>query len=234
MARALVSLSAAIVLAASCGGDTVPRSGRGDDTPATTASAPPVTTPPAFESRVEAIPDAGRLSASWRPGCPVPIEDLRLLTLDYWGFDGAEHRGELVVHAQQADAIVGVFRMLFESRFPIERMELVDAFGGDDNASMAANNTAGFNCREVADQPGVWSLHAYGLAVDINPLVNPYVLGPDDVRPPGGVAYLDRSQNAPGLIRNGDVVVSAFAAIGWEWGGAWSSPDYQHFSLSGR
>jgi hypothetical protein len=234
MARALALLAVAVVLATACGGEAHDQQGTRDRAPTTVPDAAPVTAPPTFESRVEAIPAAGRLSASWRPGCPVPIEDLRLLTLDHWGFDGAEHHGELVVHAQQADAVVGVFRTLFENRFPIERMELVDAFGGDDNASMAANNTSGFNCREVADQPGVWSLHAYGVAVDINPLLNPYVLGPDDVRPPEGVAYLDRSRDAPGLIRNGDVAVSAFAAIGWEWGGAWASPDYQHFSFNGR
>ncbi|HUF83416.1 MAG TPA: M15 family metallopeptidase [Acidimicrobiia bacterium] len=193
-----------------------------------------MTAAPTFDGRVEGVPDAARLHASWRPGCPVALEDLRLLSLDHWGYDGAERRGELVVHADHAEAIVSVFGALFEARFPIERMELVDAFGADDDAVMAANDTSGFNCREVVGRPGVWSQHASGLAIDINPRVNPYVLSPDDVRPPEGAGYLDRTQDAAGLIRAGDVVVAAFAAIGWEWGGTWDMPDYQHFSATGN
>jgi hypothetical protein len=195
---------------------------------------PPVTAPPTFDGRIAGVPDATRLHASWRPGCPVQLGELRLLSLDHWGYDDAEHRGELVVHADHADAVIGVFRTLFEARFPIERMELVDAFGADDDAVMGANATSGFNCREVVGRPWVWSQHAFGLAIDVNPLVNPYVLSPDDVRPPEGVAYLDRAQDTPGLIRDGDVVVEAFAAIGWEWGGRWDMPDYQHFSATGN
>jgi hypothetical protein len=236
--RVLVVLALGL-LAVSCAGDGTDDRGRPARTTAAATTSPPsttpaVTAPPTFDGRVEGTPDAARLHSSWRPGCPVPLEDLRLLALDHWGFDGAEHRGELVVHADHAEAVVGVFRTLFEARFPIERMELVDAFGGDDDATMAANNTSGFNCREVVGRPGVWSQHAFGLAIDINPLVNPYVLAPDDVRPPAGVAYLDRAQDALGLIRGGDVVVGAFAAIGWEWGGTWDMPDYQHFSARGN
>jgi hypothetical protein len=227
------------LLAVSCAGNgDDERAGRTRPTTAVATSspstAPAVTAAPTFDGRVEGVPDAARLHASWRPGCPVALEDLRLLSLDHWGYDGTEHRGELVVHADHADAVVGAFRSLFEARFPIERMELVDAFGGDDDAVMAANVTSGFNCREVVGRPGVWSQHASGLAIDVNPLVNPYVLSPDDVRPPAGAAYLDRSVDAAGLIRDGDVVVAAFAAIGWEWGGGWTMPDYQHFSATGR
>jgi D-alanyl-D-alanine carboxypeptidase len=236
--RVLAAL-ALVLLAVSCTGDGTDDRGRPGRTIEAATTSPPstasaVTAPPTFDGRVEGTPDAGRLHASWRPGCPVSLEDLRLLTLDHWGFDGAEHRGELVVRADHAEAVVGVFRTLFEARFSIERMERVDAFGGDDDATMAANNTSAFNCREVVGRPGVWSQHAFGLAIDINPLVNPYVLAPDDVRPPAGVAYLDRTQDAVGLIRGGDVVVSAFSAIGWEWGGTWDMPDYQHFSATGR
>jgi D-alanyl-D-alanine carboxypeptidase len=196
--------------------------------PATTvASAPPV-----FDGTVAPL-DAARVTASWRPGCPVPFEDLRLLAIDHWGYDGAEHRGELVVHAEYADAILQVFRTLYDARFPVERVELVDVYGGDDFASTAANNTAAFNCRWVVGRPGVWSEHAYGRAIDVNPLVNPYAGDPRVSAPELG-RYLDRSAAAPGMIQPGDVVVQAFAAIGWEWGGAWSSPDYQHFSATGR
>jgi poly-gamma-glutamate synthesis protein (capsule biosynthesis protein) len=174
------------------------------------------------------------MTSSWRPGCPVPLEDLRLVTLDYWGYDGSEHRGELVVHADHADGLVRVFALLFEDHFPIEQMQLIDAFGGDDHASTLANNTAAFNCRWVVGSPGVWSEHAYGRAIDVNPRVNPYTLD-DRVQQHTALApFLDRSQSAPGMIRADDAVVAAFAAIGWQWGGTWSYPDYQHFSATGH
>jgi len=236
--RTLALLAAGLLVVSCAGGsdDAGTRRPRPTTPPITSSASAgsPVTAPSTFDGRVEGVPAATRLHSSWRPGCPVPLEDLRLLTLDHWGFDGTEQQGELVVHADHAEAVVGVFRALFEARFPIERMELVDAFGADDDAVMAANDTSGFNCREVVGRPGVWSQHASGLAIDINPLVNPYVLGPDDVRPPEGVAYLDRARDAAGLIRDDDVVVAAFAAIGWEWGGLWDMPDYQHFSATGR
>ena len=163
----------------------------------------------------------------------MPLGDLRLLTLTFWGYDGAAHRGELVVHADQAPRVVGAFRTLFDARFPIERMELVDAYGGDDHASTLANNTAAFNCRAVVGNPGSWSEHAFGRAIDVNPRVNPYLLDPH-VRDPEFAPYIDRSVDAPGMIRPGDAAVQAFAAEGWQWGGAWSPADYQHFSATGR
>jgi len=204
--------------------------------PTTTAPAPPTTQPPpVFEGSAAVISDADRtrMTHSWRPGCPIPIEALRLVTVDHWGYDGLEHRGELVVHADYADALVGVFRRLFEVRFPIERMQLVDAFDGDDHASTLANNTAAFNCRSVVGRPGSWSEHAFGRAIDVNPRVNPYVLDPR-IQHPALARFLDRSLQDPGMIRPGDAVIDAFAAVGWQWGGVWSSPDYQHFSATGR
>jgi len=190
---------------------------------------------PVFGGRVAPIDDAtrARMVHSWRPGCPLPLVDLRLLTLDHWGYDGVEHQGELVVHAEHAEGVLDVFRRLFDARFPNERMELVDAYDGDDRASTLANNTAGFNCREVVGRPGAWSEHAFGRAIDVNPLVNPYVLDPSTVDP-AQQPYVDRPVQEPGVIRAGDGVVEAFAAIGWNWGGTWSSPDYQHFSATGR
>jgi hypothetical protein len=171
---------------------------------------------------------------SWRSGCPVAISDLRHLVLDHWGYDGRVHRGELVVHRDAVDAVTGVMRRLFALRFPIERMRMVDDYGGSDDRSMAANNTSAFNCRAVEGRPGVWSQHAYGRAIDINPLVNPYVSG-GRADPPQGQRYADRSVRAPGMIRAGDAVVRAFAAVGWGWGGYWrSGKDYQHFSSTGR
>jgi poly-gamma-glutamate synthesis protein (capsule biosynthesis protein) len=172
------------------------------------------------------------MSASWRDGCPVPFDDLRLLTLTHWGFDGAVRTGELVVHADWAEALAGVFRRLFEVGFPIERMELVDVYGADDEASMAANNSSAFNCRPVTGG-SEWSEHAYGWAIDLNPVQNPYVTRRGTVLPPAGSDFLDRRNLRMGMVT--DEVVAAFAAIGWGWGGAWSNPvDYQHFSASGR
>jgi hypothetical protein len=226
------------LLIVSCAGGTDDAGTRPRPTaPPTTSSAstgPPVTTPPTFDGRVEGIPDATRLESSWRPGCPVPLEDLRLLTLDHWGYDGVEHRGELVVHADQAEAVVEAFRRLYEARFPIERMVLVDEYGGDDAASTRANNTAGFNCRYVVGRPGAWSEHAFGRAIDVNPRVNPYLGTPGLEDDPELAQYLDRSLADVGMIRPDDAAVRAFAATGWEWGGHWSSPDYQHFSATGR
>jgi D-alanyl-D-alanine carboxypeptidase len=235
---ALVVALAAI--ACSSGGratsERAPTSSTGTAEPAPTTTPPTTAAPaPVFESAVAPIDDGtrARMPHSWRPGCPVPLDALRLVTLDHWGYDGAEHRGELAVHADHAGGLVDVFRVLFDARFPIERMQLVDVYGGDDFASTADNNTAAFNCRSVVGRPGAWSEHAYARAIDVNPLVNPY-LGDPRVNDPRLAPYLDRSTSAPGMIRPGDVVVTAFAAAGWKWGGTWPTPDYQHFSATGR
>jgi hypothetical protein len=142
-------------------------------------------------------------------------------------------RGRLVVHERHARRIRAVFKRLFEIEFPIRRMRLIDAYGGSDDRSLRANNTSAFNCRFVAGTTR-WSMHAYGLAIDINPVQNPYVAG-SRVSPPAGEEYLDRSRDAKGMIHAGDKVVRAFATAGWEWGGYWTYPkDYQHFSSNGR
>jgi D-alanyl-D-alanine carboxypeptidase len=172
--------------------------------------------------------------SSWHRGCPVGLGKLRLLEVSHWGFDGDAHRGELVIHARVADRIVKVMRSLYRHRFPIRRMKLIDAYGGDDDRSMEADNTSGFNCRFVSGRPGVWSQHAYGRAIDLNPIENPYVSG-SHVSPPAGRPYVDRSRDAKGMIHRGDHVVRAFRRAGWEWGGNWSGiSDYQHFSGNGR
>jgi hypothetical protein len=189
---------------------------------------------PRFDSRIATITPSLRASmTSWRPGCPVPVARLRLLTVDHWGFDGRERRGRLIVHAGYARGVVRVFRALHRARFRIRRMELVERYGSNDDRSMAADNTSGFNCRRVEGSSG-WSEHAYGRAIDLNPLENPYVRR-GVVSPPAGVRYLDRSRRARGMIHRGDAAVRAFAAIGWKWGGDWTSlKDYQHFSATGR
>lgn len=174
------------------------------------------------------------LPHSWRPGCPVGPSQLRLVKVPYYGFDGRWHQGELVVRTEAANAVGRTFVRLYQQHFPIRVMKRVDAYGGDDDRSMAADNTSGFNCRAAVGGSGSWSEHAYGLAVDINPVENPYVHG-GTVDPPSGKPYVQRSPTRKGMVAAGGPVVRAFAAIGWRWGGSWSSSkDYQHFSSNGR
>jgi hypothetical protein len=201
---------------------------------ATTAEGPMTTStqPPVFTSSVRTV-SAADLHASWRSGCPVGVESLRAVEVTHWGYDGLARQGTLVVAADVADAMVEIMTVLFESGFPIERMEPVDVFEGDDDASMSANNTSAFNCRPVTGGSN-WSDHSYGVAIDINPVVNPYVRR-DTVAPPEGAPYVDRDADVPGMIHEGDVVVDTFGHHGWIWGGTWSFPkDYQHFSTTGR
>lgn len=185
---------------------------------------------PAFASSVSTV-TAADLYASWRPGCPIPLDQLRAVDVSHWGFDGRIHTGRLIVAANQAQPIVAVMAELYGQRFPIERMQPIDVYGGDDNRSMSANNTSAFNCRAVTGGSG-WSEHAYGRAIDVNPLVNPYVKG-GTVLPPEAAPYADRSRRDAGMIHAADPVVQSFLVRGWKWGGYWTSlKDYQHFSTS--
>jgi hypothetical protein len=175
------------------------------------------------------------VGVSWHRGCPVPLRDLRLLTLTHWGFDGKVHRGQMVVNRDAVRPMLGAMRALFALDYPIHRMRLVDAYGAVDDRSMAADNTSAFNCRFVSGSDGVWSEHAYGRAIDLNPLENPYVTSDGYVSPRNGARFADRHQRARGLIHAGGPVIAAFAAVGWEWGGYWDWPkDYQHFSATGK
>ncbi len=177
---------------------------------------------------------AAELRYSYRPGCPVPPSGLRLVHLKYWGFDGHSHTGGIVVNEAVVPAVETVFETLYAKHFPIRSMEPIDAFHGNDNRSMAADNTSGFNCRyAVTTGPKQWSAHAYGDAIDVDPLENPYLLA-GRVYPPRGKPYLDRAAARPGMAEPGGVLNDAFAAVGWQWGGRWTgSPDYQHFSSTG-
>ncbi|MEU9374377.1 M15 family metallopeptidase [Streptomyces sp. NPDC048255] len=183
-------------------------------------------------AEVEPVSPAA-LGATYRPGCPVGPEQLRLIRMNHWGFDGRVHRGELVVHERAVQPLLQVFGRIFEAKFPIRRMRPVAAYGGDDARSMADDNTSAFNCRQVTGDPGRRSRHAYGDAVDIGPVENPYVDRRGTVRPPAGRSHLRRDRPVPGMIRGGDVVTRAFGEVGWYWGGRWSNPDYQHFSATG-
>jgi hypothetical protein len=177
---------------------------------------------------------AAQLGRSWRPGCPVGPAELRILRVSYVGFDGRTHTGSIVVNRRVTRDVTVVFSRLYAARFPIHRMRPVAAYGGSDTRSMAADNTSGFNCRyAVAPGPKSWSVHAYGEAIDVNTIENPYVEG-GRVLPPAGRAYTNRARARRGMAVAGGVLVRAFASVGWLWGGRWSaSPDWQHFSRTG-
>jgi hypothetical protein len=190
---------------------------------------------PAFSARVAPLSSAQRRAlVSWHSGCPVAPSDLRVLTVLHWGFDRRVHQGRLLVHRRAALDLMNVWRRLYQARFPIRRMDLIDRYGASDFRSIEADNTSAFNCRRATGS-GRWSMHAYGLAIDVNPLENPYV---SDGRTShaGSRPFLDRSSQQAGVVHAGDVAVRAFAAIGWKWGGSWTGAvrDYQHFSSNGR
>lgn len=157
------------------------------------------------------------------------MAQLVLLRLNHYGYDGAIHEGELIVHADVAEEVLAIFASLFQQRFAIEKMRPIDAYQGRDDASMADNNTSGFNCRFVQGKPGSFSKHSHGRAVDINPLTNPMVVG-EHVFPPAGAAFLRRRKRVTGMLCASSQAVEAFTRRGWTWGGSWSSlKDYQHF-----
>lgn len=171
---------------------------------------------------------------SWRhePECPA-FSDLRLVRVSHHTFEGTVRSGELVVAAWVADEVAAIFEQIYAARFPIERMQRIDAFGADDDASMAANNSSAFCFRFVAGTRSL-SHHARGLAIDINPVQNPWLRG-ERVDPPAGRDYLDRAHVRPGMIVRGGPVVAAFAAHGWHWGGDFvDTPDYHHFAKLSR
>ena len=189
-----------------------------------------------FEGSVSRIdPDTRALmvGSSWHPGCPLPLRVLRLVRVTYVGFDGQAHHGRLVLHRRWAAEVLGVFERLYARSFPIRRMRLVDRFGATDRASMRHDNTSAFNCRYVRGTT-VWSQHAFGRAIDLNPVENPYVDG-SRVVPRRGRAYVDRTDVRPGMIVRRGVALRAFRRIGWGWGGTWSdAKDYQHVSANGN
>jgi len=193
--------------------------------------------PPPFEASIAPLSTAQRArmtGVSWRPGCPVALRDLRLLTVSHWGFDGARRTGRLIVHETATGPLRTVFRRLYAGRFPIRKMVPIDTYGGSDFRSIEADNTSAFNCRRATGS-GSWSEHAYGRAIDVNPIENPYVES-GRVYHEASRAYVPRRPVRQGMAVEGGPLVPAFDAIGWGWGGRWSGSvkDYQHFSASGR
>lgn len=217
MAAALLCAGAGVAAAAQAGA----KPARGRHQPPFVAHVRPLT--PAMQRKMTGV--------SWKPGCPVPLADLRLVRMRYSGFDKHAHVGRLIVNEDVAKPVVRAFRKIYAARFPIRRMKPVDVYGGSDDASMAADNTSAFNCRPVTGTTDRWSNHSYGRAIDINTIENPYVKG-STVLPPAGAEYLDRSDVRPGMIVAGDVVTRAFAAEDFGWGGDYHSlKDYQHFEF---
>jgi D-alanyl-D-alanine carboxypeptidase len=193
---------------------------------------------PAYHARVTVLSPSERTAMTpkvWRPGCPVALSDLRRVTLTYVGFDGRAHEGALIVNRSVAAPVARAFGDLYAARFPIRRMAPIEAYGGSDFASIEADNTSSFNCRSATGSSH-WSEHAYGEAIDIDPIENPYVAN-GATSHPASRPYVDRARvrTRPGVIVDGGVVTRAFGRIGWGWGGRWSGPrDYQHVSASGR
>ena len=184
---------------------------------------------PAFTGTVEPVRWAD-LRFSYRAGCPVGPSELRTVAVSHWGFDGKPHTGRAVVARRVALGLVSVFRTLWRAKFPIRRLQPVSAYRGSDDASMAADNTSAFNCRFVGGTSR-WSMHAFGEAIDVNTVENPYVRG-STVSPRAGRAHVGRSRERPGMALIDGVLVRAFAAAGWKWGASFG--DYQHFSTTGR
>ena len=172
----------------------------------------------------------------WKPGCPVPLKDLRRVESPVLGMNGSTYTGALVVHKSVASGVGRILARLYEAKYPIESMIPIEAFGGDDDRSTMANNSSGFNCRPVAGTRNL-SEHAYGKAIDINPVQNPYVRADGTVLDPAAEPFIDRvaTANEPGVISANGTVVKIFRAEGWKWGGLFKrTKDYQHFSISGR
>lgn len=180
------------------------------------------------------VPGDVAARSSWKEGCPVGLEDLSYLTVSFVGFDGETHTGELLVNQAFSEGTVEVMRVLYETRFPIEEMRVITAAEIDAPPTGDWNSTTSFVCRPAVGRESGWSMHAFGLAIDINPFHNPYLRG-EVVVPELATAYTDRADVRPGMIESTSQVVDAFAAMGWEWGGNWqSAKDWMHFSENGR
>lgn len=176
----------------------------------------------------------------WHSGCPVPLSQLRLLTVIHWGFDDRAHTGQLVVNERVAAPLARVFEQLYRLRFPIRHLRFADAYGPAGSLPADGDISGSFECRDAVPSPcnpgtptGHWSMHAYGEAVDLNPVENPYV-GCGQTRDRKAMSYMNRSRLRPGMVT--PAVVAAFRSIGWGWGGAWSgsTKDYMHFSATGH
>jgi hypothetical protein len=218
-----------------------PESGSGGPPPA--LSTMPTSPAPAAEPlfRVSRIGPELRdrlIGRNWTPGCPVPLQDLRLVEVSYWNFDGEMKSGPLVLNERVASDVLWVFQRLFRAHFPIEEIELAAKdrpIRPEDYWDKSRRSvTASFNCRLATGSTTTLSQHSYGWAIDIDPLQNPYVRNDGTVLRAIALPFRNRSLHRKGMIHDGDIVVRSFARIGWEWGGHWHTlKDYMHFSLTG-
>lgn len=190
-------------------------------------SAAKQTIPPERRGTISEISDSlmqrMRAGGSWKTGTPASLRaSLRLLRLYYVDAEGRTQQGEMVVDARIARDVVEIFDSLYSARYPVARIALIDEYGADDERSMAANNTSAFNYRTMTgSSTGRPSLHAQGLAIDLNPLWNPYVKG-SVVKPKG-------ARRTP-QISHADLAYRLFRDHGFRWGGDWRTvKDYQHF-----
>ncbi|MGH8946323.1 MAG: M15 family metallopeptidase [Acidimicrobiia bacterium] len=199
----------------------------------TTTTSPTTTAAPAYSATIYEV-DEARLAHSYTPDCPVVVDDLVMIGLNHWGLDGAVHRGDIVVARSRGNDVVEIFRRLFEIGYPVHSViPIGDLPEGIEDDDPDYNNTSGLHCRYVAGTT-TWSEHAKGLAIDINPFLNPFITQ-GEIWPANAGKYRDRTLGEPGMIVAGDEVVGAFAESGWHWGGYWeSSKDYHHFSVTGR
>lgn len=192
--------------------------------------------PPTTEwgATISPVPDYVIARSTWYPGCPVEVNELAYIVMTYWGFDDKAHLGEMLINASVAEDIVGVFHTFYDARFPIEEMRVWSVEEMNAPPTGDINMTDSYTCRPVVTTTSGWSMHAYGLAIDLNPFQNPYKKG-SLVIPELSTSYLDRDYDRPGMVHHGDLVWQAFHDIGWGWGGDWSSlKDYTHFSSNGR
>jgi hypothetical protein len=244
-------LSAALLLVVACsqtvmepGSGVGAVGGRGTASPSAGATASAAAPTPAEASSARFVSSIRRLHGSlraevvernWHAGCPVGPDDLRAVTVEYWGFDRSVHEGPLVVNEAVAADVRRVFARLYRARFPIKHIALPRKYHPDANRrNDRRDTTAAFNCRPVTDDPTRLSQHSYGWAIDINPVQNPYVRANGNVLRGAAEPYRDRSRHRRGMIHADGVVVRAFDHIGWGWGGSWSSvKDYMHFSKTG-
>ena len=164
-------------------------------------------------------------------GSVIKYDDLRYIKLLHYDFEGNVKQGELIVNAAFANEVMEIFYQLYLAKYPMTSVLLIDEYGGsaNDTISMEANNTSAFNYRFVEGTQRL-SRHGYGAAIDINPMLNPYVYG-DYISPQNGIPYADRSKEFVGKIDHNDLCYQLFTERGWSWGGDWNyEKDYQHFS----
>jgi len=175
---------------------------------------------------------------SWKPNCPVKLKDLRYLQMSYIDFSGNSKTGEMIVHKNVADDVVQIFKTLYVNKYPIRKMNLISHYHGNDYRSIEADNTSAFNCRAVTGNKNKWSKHAYGKAIDINPIENPYISKRGNCSHKKSKPYLTpkRVYHKNATITQRAVLlkkaeaVKAFKKFGWRWGGDWKHiKDYQHF-----